>query len=157
MTSIKQIEANRKNAMKSTGPITEEGKGVVAQNALKHGILSAHVFIEDGEKTEYWAFCDAMVECLKPKSDFELLLVDRIISTAWRLRRVIHVEALMFQKAKEAAYSKSYRDAFSGHSAVHMATLSRYERALENGLYRAIRELRSLKEQEGLEVFEVLV
>ena len=40
MSSIKQIEANRLNAEKSTGPRTTEGKSVVAANALKHGIFA---------------------------------------------------------------------------------------------------------------------
>jgi hypothetical protein len=43
MTSQKQIIANRRNALKSTGPCTEEGKAIVCQNAIKHGILCQEV------------------------------------------------------------------------------------------------------------------
>jgi len=47
MTSDKQIEANRRNARKSTGPQTPEGKAKVAQNAVKHGLLAEHILIQD--------------------------------------------------------------------------------------------------------------
>ena len=38
--SQKQLEANRKNALKSTGPRTPEGKAAISRNALKHGIFA---------------------------------------------------------------------------------------------------------------------
>jgi hypothetical protein len=38
MATIKQIEANRLNAQKSTGPRSTEGKAVTSMNALKSGI-----------------------------------------------------------------------------------------------------------------------
>ena len=51
MTSEKKAEANRRNALKSTGPKTPEGKAAVRLNALKHGLRSEEVLLpgEDGE------------------------------------------------------------------------------------------------------------
>ncbi len=43
MTSDKQAQANRRNALKSTGPKTPEGKAAVRHNATKHGLLSQEV------------------------------------------------------------------------------------------------------------------
>ena len=45
-TSQKKIEANRRNALQSTGPTTREGKRAVRHNALKHGLLAQEVVIE---------------------------------------------------------------------------------------------------------------
>lgn len=50
MTSEKQIEANRENALKSTGPLSIEGKSRASKNAMKHGILSKNLVVS-GEKT----------------------------------------------------------------------------------------------------------
>jgi len=50
MTSDKQAEANRRNALKSTGPKTPEGKDAVRLNALKHGLLSQEVLSREKTK-----------------------------------------------------------------------------------------------------------
>ena len=51
MTSEKKAEANRRNALKSTGPKTPEGKDAVRLNALKHGLLSEEILLP-GEDEE---------------------------------------------------------------------------------------------------------
>ncbi len=43
VTTDKKAEANRQNALKSSGPKTPEGKEAVRLNALKHGLLSKDV------------------------------------------------------------------------------------------------------------------
>ncbi|MCB1119419.1 MAG: hypothetical protein KDK65_05610 [Chlamydiia bacterium] len=153
MTSLKQIEANRKNAKRSTGPISSGGKAIVASNAIKHGILSTRTYVEDEERELYEDFCERLFENLRPHGSFESFLVDRIISTAWRLRRIVHVEALLFKKAKDFLFNNSYCEAFEGSSSTTMSTLSHYERSLESSLYRAIRELKEFRTHEEMEIF----
>jgi hypothetical protein len=50
MTSKKQNQANRQNALKSTGPKTPEGKASARLNATKHGLLSQKVRVAEGAK-----------------------------------------------------------------------------------------------------------
>ncbi len=152
MTSQKQIEANRINAQKSTGPNSEEGKTVVSRNAVRHGILSDHIPLNDADFQQYTEFHEVMRRQLQPVDGIQNFLADRIISTAWRLRRIIHVETLMLQKAGKLSYSNSYREAFEGRSGDHITILSRYERALENSFFRALREFKTLKERNEIEI-----
>ena len=52
MTTQKQIEANKKNALVSTGPKSSEGKAKVANNAIKHGIFAREIIITKGDAPE---------------------------------------------------------------------------------------------------------
>jgi hypothetical protein len=157
MTTIKQIEANQKNAQKSTGPVSIQGRAVVAQNAVKHGILSSQVLINQEEREVYEDFRESILQNLFPRGNLESFLADRVISTAWRLRRIVHVETLIFEKEKSDYFNDySYREVFSGSLSASMVVLSRYERSLENSLYRALKELRTLQEQSGDEILAVI-
>jgi hypothetical protein len=52
MTTEKQIEANKQNALVSTGPVTAEGKTLVSQNAVKHGIFARDLIVPSGDGKE---------------------------------------------------------------------------------------------------------
>jgi hypothetical protein len=60
MTSFRQIETNRRNAIRSTGPSTEEGKRRSRRNAVRHG-LSAETVIEIVEDIENYRAFEAAV------------------------------------------------------------------------------------------------
>lgn len=97
MTKQKQALANRTNAQKSTGPITTTGKAIVAKNALKHAILSNEVVLKAGDikerKKDFEELKTRLIEDLQPTGVLEEMLVDKIASTYWRLRRVIKAES----------------------------------------------------------------
>jgi len=96
MTSEKQIQANRRNAQRSTGPNTPEGKDAVRLNANKHGLRSQEVLLP-GEDEEALKELDENLRAeLKPVGELENLLVDGIIASHWRLRRLRRVEAGIF-------------------------------------------------------------
>lgn len=96
MATPKQTRANRRNAGRSTGPKTAEGKARVARNALKHGILSIDIVLPDEDEAEFRAFDRRLREGFEPIGEAEEVLVDRIVATLWRLRRLQMVEAGMF-------------------------------------------------------------
>ncbi|HSY19278.1 MAG TPA: hypothetical protein VK815_13125 [Candidatus Acidoferrales bacterium] len=97
MTSEKKLAANRRNAMKSTGPKTAQGKAVVSRNALKFGMLAeavvvrGHVVKESAR--EYEQLCREFHESLAPLGMLEEMLTGQIAAVAWRLRRVRKAES----------------------------------------------------------------
>jgi hypothetical protein len=96
MTSEKQIQANRRNAQRSTGPNTPEGKDAVRLNANKHGLRSQEVLLP-GEDEEALKELDENLRAeLQPVGEHENLLVDGIVAAHWRLRRLRRVEAGIF-------------------------------------------------------------
>jgi len=86
MATEKQINANRKNAQKSTGPKTDEGKATVSQNAVKHGLFAQSVIYGENQ-VEYEAFHDNFLAEHTPVGAMELFLAERAANLAWRLKR----------------------------------------------------------------------
>jgi hypothetical protein len=92
MTSFRQLEANRRNAVKSTGPNTEEGKRRSRRNAVRHGLCAETVIeiVEDIE--DYRAFEAAVIADYDAQTAVERELVLRLASLLWRLRRATAIE-----------------------------------------------------------------
>src|SRR5215467_1459672 len=97
MSSLKQIEANRLNALKSTGPRTDEGKQRSRCNALRHGLTAETVIANLEDKQDYEAFETAVTSCYDTESAVERELVLRLASVLWRLRRAIGIETVLFE------------------------------------------------------------
>ncbi len=97
MSSPKQIEANRRNALKSTGPITPEGKERSRRNALRHGLTAETVIAALEDADDYQAFEAAVTADYDAETAIERELVLRLASVRWRLRRATGVEMALFE------------------------------------------------------------
>ena len=97
MTSYRQIEANRRNALRSTGPKTEAGKQASRCNAVRHGLTAETIInaLEDAE--DYEAFEAAIIADYDAQSAVERELVLRLASILWRLRRANAMETGLFE------------------------------------------------------------
>src|SRR5256714_4783069 len=112
MTSYKQIEANRRNAQRSTGPTTEEGKLRSRRNAVRHGLTAETVIgaLEDAE--DYKAFEAAVIADYDAQSAVERELVLRLASLLWRIRRATTIETGLFDiQARQWLDFRRRRDA----------------------------------------------
>jgi hypothetical protein len=157
MTSDKQAEANRQNALKSTGPKTPEGKAVARLNAVRHGLLSQEVLLPGEDEATLRELGERMRAELQPVGELESLLVEQIIAAVWRLHRLRRVEAGIFARefsggSVRAAGSSATDTAALGLSFIRDANganafskLSRYEAAIERSLYKALHELQRLQ------------
>jgi len=169
MATEAQIQANRLNARKSTGPRTEEGKAVVSQNALKHGLCAEKAVIAGEDVGAYEFYRDELLGELTPAGAVEAVLAERVVCLSWRLRRAERAQNEVFDAllANDAASSLPRRrkslptgdgsevpveETPLGRAVVRDFTyarvldrLSMYERRIEYSLYKTMGELRRLR------------
>ncbi len=96
MATEAQINANRQNSERSTGPRTDEGKAVVSQNAVKHGLFADANLIAGESATNYGLVRDVFLAEMKPVGAIEFMLFERFMSLTWRLQRaeLMHTESI---------------------------------------------------------------
>jgi hypothetical protein len=173
MASEAQIQANRSNAQKSTGPRTAEGKAVVGQNAVKHGLCARQAVIAGEDLGEYEFYRDQMLGELAPEGAMESVLAQRAVGLAWRLQRAERLQNEAFDalyaedttgpfarlaqslRSKEQARldpAEKGRDLTLGRVVVKdfanarvLDRLLMYERRIEHSLYRTMAELQRLR------------
>src|SRR5271165_1686676 len=97
MTSFRQIEANRRNALWSTGPKTEDGKRRSRRNAIRHGLTAETVVIALEDIEDYQAFEAAIIADYDARTAVERELVLRLASLLWRIRRATAIETDLLQ------------------------------------------------------------
>ncbi len=96
MSTEEQINANRQNSQKSTGPRTAEGKAAVSKNVVKHGLFAAEAVIEGENQADYEAYLDNFLAELQPDGMVETMMAERFVSLTWRLKRAerMHNQAI---------------------------------------------------------------
>src|SRR4029079_4181540 len=97
MTSFRQIEANRRNASHSTGPVTKEGKMRSRRNAVRHGLTAETVIKLLEDPDDYHSFEMSVTTDYEPDSAVERELVLQLASLLWRLRRSTSIETGLLQ------------------------------------------------------------
>jgi len=147
MSSQRQIEANRLNAMQSTGPKSDTGKTVVAQNAMKHGVFSKKILLDGESKNEFQCLQTEFYNHFQPQSFLETFFLERAITAAWRLSRVTQMESMLISYAVDNSFGdKGMIEVLRGQEGAELALLSRYEITLERILFRSLAELRSIRQ-----------
>src|SRR5262249_44133298 len=102
MATLKQIEANRRNALKSTGPRTPEGKSAVSLNSLKHGLRPRKVVLPGENRQEFEQLCDDLEAEWQPKTCGEQFYVEQMAISQWKLARMEAGEADIFSEPASA-------------------------------------------------------
>jgi hypothetical protein len=151
MATIKQIEANRLNAKKSTGPKTPAGKARSSRNAFIHGLSSQRPTVTIENSAEFNAFANKFMDQYEPLEPSEIFLVRRIACMAWRIQRAQCYETLVLDnlcnsfpeddtRTDQDVFSQLLLDDFRNHQT--LAKLQRYETQLERSILRCMKELR---------------
>jgi hypothetical protein len=102
MATVLQIEANRRNAQKSTGPKTPEGKAAVRMNALKHGLRARTVVLPSENAEEFHQLCDDLEAEWNPQSRTEQFYLEQMAVSQWKLNRMEIGEVNVFTNEIQA-------------------------------------------------------
>jgi len=108
MTSFRQVEANRRNALRSTGPRTQEGKQRSRQNAVRHGLTAETVVVALEDIEDYQGFEVAVIADYDARTAVERELVLRLASLLWRIRRATAIETDLLQAQAEILDGRRY-------------------------------------------------
>jgi hypothetical protein len=104
MISQAKIDANRRNAAKSTGPRTPEGKAKVRFNAVTHGLTAATVVLPHEDEQAYQHRLEAWTRDLQPPGGPGRYLVERAVRISWQLDRADTAEqARLVRRIEEAS------------------------------------------------------
>jgi hypothetical protein len=147
MATERQVEANRRNARKSTGPSSQAGRRRAARNALTHGLS---IFHDDTAEINELA-----LEIAGPTQDFEVIEVSSIIAAAEiELRRIRRVRLSLFEAAGISALMEQFPERSSGRLSIANSILDdlqgiqRYERHAITRRDKALRRLLWLQQSE---------
>jgi hypothetical protein len=127
MVSQKQLEANRRNAQRSTGPRTDEGKKVSALNARRHHLTGQVTTMTEADRIMHDAFSASIVENLAPEGAMEIQLAQRIATDSWRLNRISAVEDNLFALGHNAKSDETETDDPEIHAALTAAKVYKSE------------------------------
>ena len=105
-----QIDANRENAKKSTGPRTAEGKATSSRNRLRHGLrANKHILIGEDHPEDFLLLLNSLDATFRPIGESEEMLVTQIAADQWRLDRALPMEAGIYRQRLEAVDAADYR------------------------------------------------
>ena len=156
--SKQQLEANRANAKKSTGPKSQEGKARSSFNSRKHGLTAKTLVIGDEDPAEFDELRSELMEQYDPQSALEVELVERIAGLLWRLRRIPVFEAAIMRRAEvddplkwlelkreglteEAIKFRILGDALIRHGVDTLGKLARHETTLMHAFIKTLQML----------------
>ncbi len=156
MISDKKLEANRNNALLSSGPRTKEGRNRSRMNALRHGLTGQVTTMTEEDRAAHDQFSQALMQSLAPEGPLEMQLAHRIATDSWRLNRASAIEDNLFalglhDNAGQFCPDHQQIDAALTTARVfttesnHLQLLTLYEQRLNRNLQKNLALLQSLQ------------
>jgi hypothetical protein len=137
MATQAQIDANRANAKKSTGPRTLEGKARSRANALRHGLSGTAILMECEHEDEFNEMVDDLLEEWQPATITEKMVFYKMVEQYWLSRRA----------TTQLAESTEYLFCKDGDEkdARNVSLMLRYNQNAMRGFFKAMNELLKLQ------------
>jgi hypothetical protein len=143
MPTDAQIEANRANSKKSTGPKTPEGKARSAQNASEHGLCASQLVVKPGQEAEFDEMQAGLYEEVLPVGGLEDELFKSLIHAAWNQRRCRQAEADLQLKAAEKGLDILLDPALEAD----LRRIDLYGRRAASAFHRNLKAIRDLQNE----------
>ena len=145
MVTEKQLEANRRNAQKSTGPKQPNS----ARNNLRHGLTGQISLLPTEDREAHDAYCNDLIESFKPDTPIEHQLAHSIAEDFWRLNRAVAIENNIFalgHQHERRELQLALADAKTFLAQAHqLSLLTIYEQRINRNLQRNMKLLRDLQ------------
>jgi hypothetical protein len=130
MASQKQIDANWRNAAKSTGRKSSEGKEAIRLSPLKEGLRARIVVLPNEDAEAFQKLCDDLEAEWQPQTRTEQLLLEEMAVSHWRsLRAGIRADIMMRQGCGDR------------HHMASIAQFSQMQARHKHAFYQAMHEL----------------
>ena len=136
MATPAQIEANRKNAQRSTGPTSPAGKARSCTNRLSHGFTSSVLFIAGEEREEFNLLLADLHNEFQPATASEQILLEKIAQNQWLSLRAYRLQSIALNAP-----------AAPGYMHPDLGLLIRYHQSSDRGFYKARNELLSAQKE----------
>ena len=112
MATDKQVAANRRNALKSTGPKTPRGKFFSSQNRLSHGLAASRHVLSEEDDAEFCAIRDDLIEEHQPVGATEFAYVRAMTRAEWLRRRIARLDTAMLDDAMQMVWERRRVDSY---------------------------------------------
>lgn len=147
MVTQKQLIANWESAKKGC-PKTDEGKAILRLNAMKRGLLCKVSALYIEKRRQLNDLLERVVTDVQPVGELEMMLLDRLVSSYWRLRRVLELEK-NFLNGLTVGEDCDFWVRHDDEGLGKWQNLNRYEAVLEKQFYKALHELQRLQMARG--------
>jgi hypothetical protein len=156
MSSQAQIDANRLNAQKSTGPRTAVGRAAVRLNGVTHGLTAKTLILKGESEDDFNALFESLEAEHQPETPTEQTLVGDLAMAIWRRRRLYNMEAGCYNKCLKGLADYANQEKLDDSCRLGMvanfesdaiALIGRQEARLERTYYRALHELQRLRKE----------
>src|SRR5579875_3458521 len=136
MATKKQIEANRRNSLKSSGPRTPEGQAKVSLNHLSHGLCGAFRVLAHESQEAFENLLARLTADQRPVGDLEAELVRKMAEAMWMRKRAVDLQGTAFNTVRDLPYLESNQVEVQIHE--KLEKLLRYEAHHDRVFRRAL-------------------
>ncbi len=149
----RRLEANRRNAARSTGPRTPDGKARVASNAIKHGFFTALERWTPAQQRDFAETLDGLRDDFKPQGALEESCVATIAESYVRMAAMLRYENIAALKHHQQRDRELDQGIASANAVDAVRLQARRNRLRRAGLWRPTipgpREARAIIRYEG--------